>query len=345
MSDYQLTQTKERIAALTEINEKTDEVERLVKEEKCLVEEHKKNNTCLQDVLAKIVCAEENYVAAQIVVTEANKAQVIRLKVYNDQRDAIANCTNLQQKTMTEDEMEANKVFYTAFDTAEKKFKKVQEFYDNKKKEITTNFLNKNKQHFERPNLPLPPQFYQHLHETKEWKENEFEYHQTRDEFYRAREDLNSNKIKFNNELHLSWGTMWKNLEKSDAYIELNKAAEVLQVARNIESDALQKYKTEKLNFFKAHLTYTLSNTKEKCSNFEKVETMFNQITQLQNWYQQKIKALEEKHIEENHKNFEKFETMFNQITQLQNWYQETKIREEKRANAIDAFLEERHKF
>ena len=134
-------------------------------------------------------------------------------------------------------------------------------------------------------------------------------------------------------------------MEKSDANIELNKAAEVLQVARNIESDALQKYKTEKLNFFKAHLTYTLSNTKEKCSNFEKVETMFNQITQLQNWYQQKIKALEEKHIEENHKNFEKFETMFNQITQLQNWYQETKIREEKRANAIDAFLEERHKF
>lgn len=43
MSDYQLTQIKERIAALlTEINEKTDEVERLVKEEKCLVEEDKK---------------------------------------------------------------------------------------------------------------------------------------------------------------------------------------------------------------------------------------------------------------------------------------------------------------
>ena len=349
MYDYQLTQTKERIAALlTEINEKTDEVERLVKEEKCLVEEDKKNNTCLQDVLAKIVCAEENYVAAQMVVTEANKAHVIRLKVYNDQRDAIANCTNLQQKTMTEDEMEANKVFYTAFDTAEKKLKKAQEFYDNKNKEFNTIVSNKiheleNKQFYDRRNTPIS--LWKEIHETKEWKENEFEYHQTCDEFYRAREDLNSNKIKFNNELHLSWGTMWKNLEKSDAYIELNKAAEVLQVARNIESDALQKYKTEKLNFFKAHLTYTLSNTKEKCSNFEKVETMFNQITQLQNWYQQKIKALEEKHIEENHKNFEKFETMFNQITQLQNWYQETKIREEKRANAIDAFLEERHKF
>ena len=144
MYDYQLTQTKERIAALlTEINEKTDEVERLVKEEKCLVEEDKKNNTCLQDVLAKIVCAEENYVAAQMVVTEANKAHVIRLKVYNDQRDAIANCTNLQQKTRTEDEMEANKVFYTAFDTAQKKLKKAQEFYDNKNKEFNTIVSNK----------------------------------------------------------------------------------------------------------------------------------------------------------------------------------------------------------
>ena len=96
MSDYQLTQTKERIAALlTEINEKTDEVERLVKEEKCLVEEDKKNNTCLQDVLAKIVCAEENYVAAQMVVIEATKAYVIRLKVHQDERVAIENCNNL----------------------------------------------------------------------------------------------------------------------------------------------------------------------------------------------------------------------------------------------------------
>ena len=49
--------------------------------------------------------------------------------------------------------------------------------------------------------------------------------------------------------------------------------------------------------------------------------------------------------LEENRKNFEKVEIMLNQIEVLQNWMNETKIREEKRANAIELFLEERHKF
>jgi leucyl-tRNA synthetase len=135
-----------------------------------------------------------------------------------------------------------------------------------------------------------------------------------------------------------------------------------LQVAKKMVSDALQKYETEKLNFFKAHLTDTLSDIEWKRSNFEMVETLLKQITVLQACEEKRVeekqaeeiqaeekraeeKRAEEKRAEENRKNFEKVEIMIEQIAVLQNWMNETKIREEKRANAINAFLEERHKF
>lgn len=126
MSDHQLTQTKERIAALlVEINKKTDEVERLVKEEKCLVKEEKcivkeeklivkEDNTSMQDILAKIICVEENYKAAQMVYTKASETVEAAQKVYNEQRAAINAPYEAFQKKNTEDELEVNKAFYAA---------------------------------------------------------------------------------------------------------------------------------------------------------------------------------------------------------------------------------------
>jgi hypothetical protein len=63
-------------------------------------------------------------------------------------------------------------------------------------------------------------------------------------------------------------------------------------------SDALQKYKEEKVNFFKAHLIETLSDAEWKRSNFEMVDNMLKQITVLQNWMNE-TKICKEKRAKE----------------------------------------------
>ena len=92
MSDYQPPQTKqERIAILLdEINKKTQEVERLTKEETCLIKKENNNNCSeLIVVITEIVSAEEHYEATQTALMEDNKICQAKAKLYNDEREAI----------------------------------------------------------------------------------------------------------------------------------------------------------------------------------------------------------------------------------------------------------------
>jgi hypothetical protein len=140
---------------------------------------------------------------------------------------------------------------------------------------------------------------------------------------------------------------MRDNFNKSEASISLNIASTEQTKAKNLMADALQKYETEKLNFFKAHFTDTLSDIEWKRSNFEMVDNMLKQITVLQACEEKRVeekraeeiqaeekraeeKRAEEKRAEENRKNVKKVEIMIKQIAVLQNWMNETKIREEK---------------
>jgi hypothetical protein len=355
MSDHQLTQTKERIAALlAEINEKTDEVERLVKEEKCLVEEEKhiveEDNTSMQDILAKIICAEENYKAAKMAYTKASETE----KVYNDQCAAIKAPYEAFNKKNTEDELEVNKAFYAASKEAVQKHTEAQ-IKVNQLLEIKAGLI-------EHPVINTED-LNKQLEEAKIAAKNtsggcmyaDRIMHEKRTSFNAQFSDKQlalANKM--NNDI--------KKLHESEVYISLSPIRTKVYEAKALMADALQKYETEKLNFFKAHLTDTLSDIEWKRSNFEMVETMLKQITVLQACEEKRDeekraekkrdeekraeeKQAEEKRAEEKRKNFEKVEIMLKQIEVLQNWMNETKIREEKRANAIEAFLEERHKF
>ena len=393
MSEYQLTQTKERIAALlAEINEKTDEVERLVKEEKCLVKEEKciveeeklivkEDNTSMQDILAKIICAEENYKAAQMTYTKTSETVEAALKVYNEQRDVIDVSIAALRKTETEDEMEANKAFYAAEKEAIRIFRAWEDYHTRLKRECAgmqakcINETNETNKKCYKDIIELLLVF------------NKTEAEMIKETGSSAPDKnspsvamnyvtININKIKkyniFYQERQLSYNTMWDNFNKSEASISLTTARTEQTKAKNLMVDPLQKYETEKLNFFKAHLTDTLSDIEWKRSNFEMVDNMLKQITVLQACEEKRAeekraeekraeekraeeklaeekqaeeKHSEEKRAEENRKNFEKVEIMLKQIEVLQNWMNETKIREEKRANAIEAFLEERHKF
>ena len=92
MSDYQPPQTKqERIAILLdEINKKTQEVERLTKEETCVIKKEDNNNCSeLIVVLTEIVSASEHYEATQTALMEAQKICQAKAKLYNDEREAI----------------------------------------------------------------------------------------------------------------------------------------------------------------------------------------------------------------------------------------------------------------
>jgi len=349
MSEYQLTQTKERIAALlAEINEKTDEVERLVKEEKCLVEEEKhiveEDNTSMQDILAKIICAEENYKAAHMAYTKASETAEAAQKVYNEQRDVIDVSIAALRKTETKDEMEANKAFYAAEKEAIRIFREWENYHNILKREcagMQVKRINEttetNKKCYKDISELL---LVFHTTEAEMIKKNcVFSPDKSNPSIAMDFVTININRIKskFYAERQLSYSTMQANFNKSEASISLTTARTEQTKAKNLMADPLQKYETEKLNFFKAHLTDTLSDIEWKRSNFEMVDTMLKQITVLH--------ACEEKRTEENRKNIEKVEIMIEQIAVLQNWMNETKIREEKRANAIEAFLEERHKF
>jgi hypothetical protein len=382
MSEYQLTQTKERIAALlAEINEKTDEVERLVKEEKCLVEKEKliveeekhiveEDNTSMQDILAKIICAEENYKAAQMAYTKAIEDCGAASKVYNDQCAAIRTPFEAFQKKNTEDELEVNKAFYAAYKEAQQKLTEA-EMKVNKIQQIKFGLI-------EHPIINTEDL-------NKQLQEANIAVENAKTKKLSAQGTLNSKTRSFyNDELQQKQNVLSNKLNydntklcESEAYISLNTASTEQTKAKALMADALQKYEIEKLNFFKAHLTDTVSDIEWKRSNFEMVDNMLKQITVLQACEEKQVeekraeekcaeekraeekqaeekraeekrdkeKRAEEKRAEENRKNFEKVEIMIKQIAVLQNWMNETKIREEKRANAIEAFLEERHKF
>jgi hypothetical protein len=367
MSDHQLTQSKERIAALlAEINEKTDEVERLVKEEKCLVEKEKliveeekhiveEDNTSMQDILAKIICAEENYKAAQMAYTKASETVEAAQKVYSDQCAAIRAPCEAFQKKNTEDELEVNKAFYAAVKEAQQKLTEAN-MKVNQIQQIKFGLI-------EHPIINTEDL-------NKQLQEAKIVVNNAYTELTSAQRTLSSKTTCFYNAELLgkqqALGTKNYNdltkLGESEVHISLTTARTEQTKAKALMADALQKYETEKLNFFKTHLTDTLSDIEWKRSNFEMVETLLKQITVLQACEEKRVeekqaeekraeekqaeeKHAEEKRAEENRKNIEKIEIMIEQIAVLQNWMNETKIREEKRANAIEAFLEERHKF
>ena len=357
MSDYQLTQIKERIAAfLAEINEKIDEVERLVKEEKCLVKEEKclveeekhiveEDKTSMQDILAKIICAEENYKAAQMAYTKATETADAAKKVYNEQRAAILAPYEAYTKKNTEDELEVNKAFYAAEKEAKQKLTEAQRKV-NQILEIKAGLI-------EHPIINTED-LNKQLQEAKIALNNAYSEHRNVESVQRTKTGCfyNAEFQEKQQALANKQNNDNTKLSESEVYISMTTAIAEQNKAKNLMADALQKYETEKLNFFKAHITDTLSDIEWKRSNFEMVETMLKQITMLQASEEKRAeekraeeKRAEEKHAEENRKNFEKVEIMLNQIEVLQNWYQETKIREEKRANAIEVFLEERHKF
>jgi hypothetical protein len=197
--------------AYNQINKKTDEVKRLV-------EENKKKNTCMQDVLAKIIYAEENYVVAHMELIDAQKIFDTAVKELKDKRETLRVLHEAAMKAFKEEEIEADKTLCAIEKEAKKQKIRI------------------------------------------------------------ARDEENT-----------SFPTMYNHPKKE--LTSFTTAHEVLQVAKKIESDALQKYETEKLNFFKTHLTDTLSDIEWKRSNFEMVEVMLKQISVLQ--------ACEEKRAEE----------------------------------------------
>ena len=299
----------------------------------------------MQDILAKIICAEENYKAAQMAYTKATETADAAQKVYNEQRAAIFAPFEAYNKKNTEDELEVNKAFYAAEKEAQQKLteaqRKVNQILEIKTGLIEHPIINTedlNKQ-LQEANIAVNNAYTEHRSvKTVQITKTQCFYNTELLEKQRALANKQNNDA--------------TKLNKSDVYISLTTANAEQNKAKNLMADALQKYETEKLNFFKAHITDTLSDIEWKRSNFEMVETILKQLTMLQASEEKRAeekraeeKRAEEKHAEENRKNFEKVEIMLNQIEVLQNWYQETKIREEKRANAIELFLEERHKF
>jgi len=273
--------------AYNQINKKTDEVERLV-------EENKKKNTGMQEVLAKIICAEENYVVAHMAHAEAIKACAAAAKVYNEQRYAISAAITALQKTETEDEMEENKAFYVVEKEAEQKFKEAEDCQ--KKGEIKWMMVFYSDEYQKQNPSWIRPTFSDAL-----LSSTANEVNNIRDVYKKAiivlnntRDSREANKRKFINKRQLSYNTMWDNFNKSETRISLTIAQAKYIKAKNLMADALQKYETEKLNFFKAHLTDTLSDIEWKRSNFEMVEVMLKQISVLQACEQ---KRAEEKRI------------------------------------------------
>jgi hypothetical protein len=328
--------------AYNQINKKTDEVERLV-------EENKKNNTCIQDVLAKIIYAEENYVAAQIEVIEIQNICNAMHKVIAELRHEKEVPIKAMQLAYEKDEMEAHKVLYQAEKEAEQKYKEAEIKLNYIEAQINQIMIDVGKELWKKQ----LPEAKTALDNAKSILDSASRQRRSCTNHFLTKpfESLNEMRNKMNNDIRIC--------EASSKYTIINIE---LQVAKKMVSDALQKYKEEKVNFFKAHLIETLSDIEWKRSNFEMVDNMLKQIIVLQACEEKRVeekqaeekrveekraeeKRAEEKRAEENRKNFEKVEIMLKQIEVLQNWMNETKIREEKRANAINAFLEERHKF
>ena len=318
MSDYQPPQTKqERIAILLdEINKKTQEVERLTKEETYLIEKEEDNNNCseLIVVLTEIVNAEEHYEATQTAVIEAEKIFFATSKVCADERAAVELAIDVASKAAPEENMETNKAFYTAVIEAEKNYKEVNDVYLKKKDELET--LCKK---LENQNTPERNKL---VNEINEYPRQVLDL--ARSKLSKARGDLEVATNNFMNKQQLSFKTMRDELSTTKAYYSYCETHKPLQEARLKESDARQKYESTLRKLFKPYLIEAQSNIEWKRANSEMIDVMLNQISVLQTMYQQEIKARD---------------VMLNQISVLQTWYQqEIKAREEKRITNVWKF-------
>ena len=290
MSDYQPPQTKqERIAILLdEINKKTQEVERLTKEETCLIKKEDNNNCSeLIVVLTEIVSAEEHYEATQTAVIEAEKIFFATSKVCADERAAVELAIDVASKAAPEENMETNKAFYTAVIEAEKNYKEVNDVYLKKKDELET--LCKK---LENQNTPERNKL---VNEINEYPRQVLDL--ARSKLYKARGDLEVATNNFMNKQQLSFKTMRDELSTTKAYYSYCETHKPLQEAKLKESDARQKYESTLRKLFKPYLIEAQSNIEWKRANSEMIDVMLNQISVLQTWYQQEIKAREEKRI------------------------------------------------
>jgi len=301
--------------AYNQINKKTDEVERLV-------EENNKNNTCMQDVLAKIICAEENYEAAQIEVIEIQNICNAMHKVLIEQDHEREVPIKAMQLAYEKDEIKANKALYTAEKEAELKYKEAKI-----KLNYIENAINEHpfcrellKKQLSEAKMPLP--YVQHIVDSvsENCRNNKLMYLSKKEQLmnqlpdatraldnaknilHSASENCRIHRTSFLREPFESLNEMRNKMnndrKKSEAFSKYHIINIELQVAKKIVSDALQKYKEEKVNFFKAHLIETLSDAEWKRSNFEMVDNMLKQITVLQNWMNE-TKICKEKRAKE----------------------------------------------
>ena len=318
MSDYQPPQTKqERIAILLdEINKKTQEVERLTKEETCLIKKEENNNNCLEliVVLTEIVSAEEHYEATQTAVIEAQKIVLAKAKLFGDERAAVELAIDVARKAAPEEEIETNKAFYTAVIEAEKNYKEVNDVYLKKQDEYQTLCKKLENQ--------VTPERSKLVKEINEYPRQVLDL--TRSKIYKAKGDLEVATYNFYNKQNLSYQTMRNELNTSKANYSMLEASKVFQEAKLKESDARQKYESTLRKLFKPYLIEAQANIEWKRANSEMIDVMLNQISVLQTMYQQEIKARD---------------VMLNQISVLQTWYQqEIKAREEKRITNVWKF-------
>ena len=329
MSDYQPPQTKqERIAILLdEINKKTHEVERLTKEETCLIEKEDNNNCSeLIVVLTEIVNAEEHYEATQTAVIEAQKIVDATSKVCADERAAVELAIDVASKAAPEEEMETNKAFYTAVIEAEKNYKEVNDVYLKKQDEYKTLW---NPLYDEFKKRYPQQRVYFGTPETKKLEDENKAYYNTvvLSASYKiptAKQDRDAATGKFMEKQRLSFQTMRNELSTTKAYYTYCEALKALQEAKLKDTSARQKYESTLRKLFKPYLIEAQANIEWKRANSEMIDVMLNQISVLQTMYQQEIKARD---------------VILNQISVLQTWYQqETKAREEKRITNVWKF-------
>ena len=271
MSDYQPPQTKqERIAILLdEINKKTQEVERLTKEETCLIE--KDNNNCseLIVVLTEIVNAAEHYEATQTAVIEAQKIV-----------DAMAIET---LKIVDANIIEAQKIVdqFDCIDTCWlDMFSKKVDYITTKTQELATAFSKTRPEEKEAFYCSVKEVALRTIHPEEIYGCNQY--------FFGWLDKTTPEKKK-------TYNTMHEKLEK--IYKEVNEPMKALQESKLKEYDARQKYEFTLRKLFKPYLIEAQANIEWKRTNSEMIDVMLNQISVLQTWYQQEIKAREEKRI------------------------------------------------
>ena len=258
MSDYQ-----KRIATLLdEINKKTHEVERLTKEETCLIEKEEDNNNCseLIVVLTEIVSAAEHYEATQSVVIEAQK--ILDAMAIDTLKIGDANIIEAQKLV---EQFDCIDTWWLEV------FSKNVDYVTTKTRELATAFS--------KTRLEGKEAFYCSVKEVARL---------TIDLIKDGNFPLN----KATPEKKKTYNTMHEKLEKLEKiYKEVNEPMKTLQEAKLKESDARQKYESTLRKLFKPYLIEALTNIEWKRANSEMIDVMLNQISVLQTMYQQEIKA------------------------------------------------------